>query len=499
MSDKDDVLVLTTREKDWWWSMQEIFPAIERVWTSIGRCKPENVRVLCLPLLPEIKQYVETSTSTLKFVVLAAVTPQIVEIALLLRSRRQVDVPMIIYVHGDSTEGFEAFGELSSVLTEQDVFVVASESEANATRLCFPEAQIKVIPFPLVSQYKLNGENRDNRRKVVRLAYVGRIAEQKNLHTLLFALWILRNGRNPVPGITLDIFGGESSPGSPMMGLAYGNYSSYLRELAESLGVADAVTWHGMKSRDWLFYNVHMEPYIFVHPTLLSDENFGSSALASLANGHQVVSTEWGGPRDWREWFPGQLTLVPVRKSTKGPVVEPYSLADAILRSIESSATVVAENTSLNRARAEFSDSAVAARTYQLIDTLDGPAVSLTKSPVLRHLDERRAMFGGARKIYSDYGDTAAQAFFEAYGMDEPLIFEEGESYILAPWVSFSGQNLRIDDPHRGRQEFCIDTENSDTVEIMACPSMDEYHLPLYLVQELVVQGYAFPNPLAHS
>ncbi len=174
MSDKDDVLVLTTREKDWWWSLQEIFPAIERVWTSIGRCKPENVRVLCLPLLPEIKQYVETSTSTLKFVVLAAVTPQIVEIALLLRSRMQVDVPMIIYVHGgNSTEGFEAFGELSSVLTEQDVFVVAPESEANATRLCFPEAQIKVIPFPLVSQYKLNGENRDNRLKVVRLAYVG--------------------------------------------------------------------------------------------------------------------------------------------------------------------------------------------------------------------------------------------------------------------------------------------------------------------------------------
>lgn len=63
MSNHDDVLVLTTREKDWWWSMQEIFPSIERVWADIGRFQPENVRTLCVPVLPEIQQEVEAAAA----------------------------------------------------------------------------------------------------------------------------------------------------------------------------------------------------------------------------------------------------------------------------------------------------------------------------------------------------------------------------------------------------------------------------------------------------
>jgi len=33
----DSILVLSTRENSWWLSMQEIIPAIERVWTRIGQ------------------------------------------------------------------------------------------------------------------------------------------------------------------------------------------------------------------------------------------------------------------------------------------------------------------------------------------------------------------------------------------------------------------------------------------------------------------------------
>ncbi|GAA2965724.1 glycosyltransferase [Actinokineospora diospyrosa] len=491
MSNNDDILVLTTREKDWWWSMQEIFPAIERVWTGIARRERERVRVLCAPLLPGIRQDVEALAARVKMIVLATVTPGTVEIALHLRSRLAVDAPMIVYVHGDSTEGFHAFGALPDLLTERDVFVVASGSEAAATRLCFPNARISVIPFPLVDQFKVSGAERGTKFKTARLAYVGRVAEQKNLHTLLFAMWILRTAHDSAPRITLDVFGGEANPGSPMMGFEYPDYGGYLRELAESLGLADAVTWHGTKPRDWLFYNVHSEPYIFVHPTLLSDENFGSSVLASLVNGHQVVTTEWGGPRGWQEWFP-HLTLVPVRRSTRGPVVDPGTLANAILTATDRMATLAVDDATLDRARTEFSERAAVTRAAELLDSPLGDPVPLRKSPVLQHLDKQRVRFGSERKIYADYDDPTAQLFFEAYGMKNPLAFEDGASYVLAPWVSYSDQVLRIDDPHRGQQSFTIDPEIPEPVDVTLCPSTDTCTLPKSLVEKLVAQGYAF-------
>lgn len=499
MANDDYTLVLTTREKEWWWSLQEIFPSIERVWTEIGRGEHENVRTLCVPLTPEIKQDVETSAAEVKRIVLITATPGTVEIALFLRLQLKVAAPMIVYVHGDSTEGFHAFGDLANSLTEKDILVVSCESEAAATRHCFPNAQIKIIPFPLVDQFKLNYGERDTRPKTARLAYVGRVAEQKNLHTLLFALWILRNSYDCAPRITLDVYGGESNVGSPMMDLKHPGYEAYLRELAESLGVADMVTWHGTKPRDWLFYNVHMDPYIFVHPTLLSDENFGSSILASLVNGHQVVASAWGGPRGWQEWFPQQLTLVPVSRSTMGPVVHPVTLASAILRSVDRMTTSIVDNATLGRAREEFSTSGVAKRTSEMLNQPYGDPAPLNKSPILRHLDERRAQFGGARRIYASYADPAAQIFFEAYGMKEPLTFDEQSSYVLAPWTSCSDRVLRIDDPHRGSQIFNLDAEIADPVDVATLPAMNTCCLPKNLVKTLVAQGYAFAIPSKHT
>lgn len=499
MSKDDSILVLTTREKSWWWSMQEVIPAIERVWTGIGQFSREGIRMLCVPLAPEDEQCIQTSAPQLKRIVITAVTPGTVRAALFLRLQMKVPAPMIIYIFGDSTEGFHAFGDLLDVLTERDIFVVSCEAEAVATRCSFPNARVGVIPIPLVDQFKLNGGGRDTAHKTARLAYVGRVSEQKNLHTLLFALWILRTSHGRMPRFTLDVYGGEDNLGSPNMGLEYPNYGTYLQGLAELLGIADMVTWHGFKPRDWLFDNVHLEPHIFVSPTLHSDENFGSSVLASLVNGHQAVTTAWGGHFGFQEWFPQQLILVPVYRSTMGPVVHPVLLADAILRAVNRMSTVIVKDTTLDRARAEFSESTVAMRTFQMLSWADGEPVPLEKSPTQRYIDERRDLFGGARKIYADYEDPVAQIFFEAYGMKEPLTFEEQSPYVLPPWASCSDHVLRISDPHRGQQGFSLDARISKSLDVTTCPAMNTCRLPESLVRSLVAQGYAFSLYLGRS
>ncbi|MFG2894785.1 glycosyltransferase [Streptomyces sp. NPDC048248] len=495
MSSNDGIVVLTTREKDWWLSLQEIIPAIERVWDRIGRSERKTVSTLCVPLPPEIEQRLHAGASRLERIVLTTVTPGTVKAALLLRSQMEEAAPMTLYLHGDGTDGFEAFGAFADVLTERDTFVVTCEEEAATVRSCFPNAQVELIPFPLVDHFKVNSGKRRTKVEITRLAYVGRVSEQKNLHTLLFALWIMRTSFAWASAVTLDVYGGEDDLGSPNMGLKHSNFGTYLRELAESLGLEDVVTWHGAKPRDWVFYDVHQEPHVLVSPTLHSDENFGSSVLASLVNGHQVVTTAWGGHNGFQEWFPQLLTLVPVHQSTMGPVVDPGSLARAILAAVERSSTVVVEEAAIDRGRAAFSEGSVTARTMEMLRRSDHAPVPLKKSPILQHIDEHRVLFGSARKIYADYEDPVAQVFFKAYGMEKPLPFDERSCYVLAPWVSYSDNVVRIVDPHRGHRSFNVDEKISTLRDVMMSPTMKTCRLPESLVKKLVAQGYAFSLP----
>src|SRR5579885_2803031 len=183
MLSDNSTLVLTTKEKDWWWSMQEVIPAIERVWIGIGETMREKVHILCVPLSRELEQSIQSGASRLKRIVIIAATPETTKVALHLRNSLNVTAPIIVYVFGDSTEGFHAFGALSNALTENDVFIVSSEAEATATRCSFPKADVCVIPIPLVDQFKLKLSERNAGLESTRLAYVGRVSEQKNLHT----------------------------------------------------------------------------------------------------------------------------------------------------------------------------------------------------------------------------------------------------------------------------------------------------------------------------
>lgn len=487
----DRVLVLTTGEKDWWWSMAEVLPTVERVWTAIGRSDRAEVRMLRVPLVPDVVEEVLVFAPTR--IVLTVVTPGTIEVATLLRQRMAGRPPMILYMYGDATEGLHAFGGFADILTERDMFVCSSEADAAATRRCFPRADVVAIPFPLVDQFVLN---RGPQGPVpVRLAYVGRVSEQKNLHTLLLALWIVRAVHGETPG--LDVYGAVDGLGSPNMGLTFPDYGEYLRRLTKRLGLEDTVTWHGFMPRDWLFDHVHTAPHAMVSPSLHSDENFGSSVLASLVNGQQVVTTEWGGHVAYRQWFPEQLTLVPVHRTTTGPAIDPVALADAIRLALGRASTVSVSDADLDRARTAFSERIVVGRTLALLDRPGGDAVPMAKSPEQRHLDRQRARFGGGRKIFEDYADPVARLFFEAYGMRAALTFDAGESYVLPPWVELVDGVLRVDDPHRGSMSYPVETEAGEPLILTACPSMDTLRLPLPLVEALVTSGYAFVLPRA--
>ena len=197
-----------------------------------------------------------------------------------------------------------------------------------------------------------------------------------------------------------------------------------------------------------------------------------------LANGHQALTTAWGGHLDFKEWFSDQLSLVPVHRSTRGPVVDPVLLADAILRVVGRRSTAVVDEVTLSRGRAAFSEESVTTRTLALLSRPGGRPAPLERSPSLSYIDDRRAYYGGVDRIYSDYADPVLQIFYEAYGMREPITFQEGLSYVLPPWTSYTDGVLCVDDPHRGQQRFPVGGYTCEPLDVTLCPSTQTCRLP---------------------
>lgn len=485
---ENSILVLTTREKDWWWSLQEVIPAIENVWTRLSATRDETIHIAALPLSAEDEALI--AATRWARVVITVTTSDTVRIALDLRERLGAAAQFILYVSGDSTEGFHAFGDLAGAVTERDLLIVSSEAEGAATRLCFPRARVAVLPFPLVDQFELTGNPARMALSRPRLVYVGRVSEQKNLHTLLVALWLLRKHLGPT--VTLEICGRVDNLGSPNMALSFAGYDHYLEKLCADLELEDAVTWHGFKDRGWLLSHVHSAPHILVTASLHSDENFGASMLASLANGYPVVATAWGGHLSFEPWFTTQLTLVRINGTPLGPAIDPGALAAGLCQAVGHGGTLDADQHALLQARTAFSEADVARRTGMLLDAPIQAPQRLQKSLLLEHIDAARRGFGNARRIYEGYHDPLAQPFFAAFGMGDARAFDLAKHYMLPPWVRVTGKTVEITDPHRGNQRLPIAADGKQIVRMQLCPSSYVCHLPRSTAETLVRWGYAF-------
>jgi glycosyltransferase involved in cell wall biosynthesis len=113
-----------------------------------------------------------------------------------------------------------------------------------------------------------------------RLLYVGRVVEQKAVHTAIEALSLLPDAA------TLKIVGEGDEP-----------YKRRLHQLASELGVADRVTFEPQRSRDELF-GVYREADAIVFPVMWT-EPWGLVPLESMALGRPVLATGRGGSGDY--------------------------------------------------------------------------------------------------------------------------------------------------------------------------------------------------------
>lgn len=502
MKKLEEVIVLTTREYEHWASMQEIVPAIERVWGHLllaGKAKVESFRT---DLAAEHRQLVRRGTASAPdLIVVVAATASSVRTLVHLRTQVWRGTRAAIYIHGDATTGFEALRDFKTLLRKSDSFIVSCEAEAAATKISYPDASTVISPFALQPGFHFNldalheAQNAGRELPVREVVYVGRVSEQKNLPTLLVAIWALRHMTGRRHGVILNVYGEEDGHGSPNMGMTFDNYKEYLKGLVRRLGIGHLVRWHGFMDRKWVFENVHSSPHVLVTPSLHADENFGASVFASLNAGAQVVATRWGGHRDYEQPYAANLRLVPVLGSQRGPFVNPFTLAELLDDALLSQLRPV-DKLGLTEANASFSEAAIADRTWRGIQEAATSSEALGESQHQHALEMQREEFGNGRHIFRGYSDPLALATFKAYGMHSPAEWDLARTYVVPIGAEIDGAGIVIRDPHRGDKRYAAEPPTSvvPVVRIKA-DSLQRVWISELVAHELVADGYAFAIP----
>lgn len=435
---KKTVVVFSGGKRSDWPSIEEVIPAIETAWAALPA---PDVTIASFRSRPASVPRALPDLLRASAIVFTELSPELLRI---LRGQLRLAAPILIHTHGEFAEGALIYSELRGLLRDDDRLIAASTAEARAIKAVFGEAKVHVVPPPLA-----RGPARAPRvsKTPIDLVYVGRISEQKNIHEILQALWLLkrRTGLRP----RLRIFGVSDTFGFPQFGRrAHGGYDSRLRALAERLGISGQLSWEGFLPRRELYHEILKEPYVFISTSIHSNEDFGVAAFQALQAGNRAVLSRWGGHGDLARAFPSQVLAVPVRESELGPFVPCEDLAHAIFRAL--------------------SRGGAAAHTPGQPGPYSIPSASRSLLGILKALErhrstargsfERSEVFekilrrqGSLKHAFTGYNDPLYRPFLKAYGLKQGLRPKKvPREILLFPWVEPAEGGFALRDPRRG-------------------------------------------------
>lgn len=429
--------------------MEEIIPFIELSWREMASRESISAKTIIVEdVTPSeiFKAALEASK-----IVVTAFNTHIALALVSLRSRYHVDTPFIFYLHGFASVAcwpMKKWGVLD-VWSEQDIFISSAHRDLELFKLSIKTNNAFVVPFALLDEVHID-ESQKNNNNHLSLYYVGRISEQKNLHSLFWALAVyLKKSKNQ--NLSLDIFGGEDNLGSPNMGRTSGPYLQILIKLAQDLGLNKIVKFHGFTDRNLIADKIHAGRKVFISPSLHADENFGMAALRALSMGHYALLSDWGGHSDYVETYKDMVSLVDVQVSKTGP----FLVIPDLVRKIERLATI--DNTCKSQSLPKY---------YQLSQIQDQlkkifyhqEASSIQYSDCIEILAQRwtgNASETQSSRVFKSFEDEIFHRFSMAYaGRTNYYADNHSEIHLVAPWVESVENKICIDDPHRGSKEI---------------------------------------------
>jgi glycosyltransferase involved in cell wall biosynthesis len=433
--------------------MEEIIPFIEQSWTDTA--VSEGLTVTTILVEDSRSESLFKAALVASKIVVTAFNVEIALALVALRTRFYVDTPFVFYIHGLASVAcwpLKQWGVLD-VWGKQDIFISSAQRDLDLLKLSVNTNNAFIVPFALLDNISRDdSQESELRQGHLSLYYVGRISEQKNLHTLLWALSHYRF-KNFSPRISLDIFGGEDNLGSPNMGRESGHYLNVLISLVEQLGLSSVVKFHGHVDRTLIASRITPGKKIFISPSLHSDENFGMAALRALSMGHLAVLSNWGGHADFVQTFPESAYLVNVHVSETGPFIDLLSLVHVI----ENAATSLKKpGVSKGEAHYSFINIRNILREVLLSNADENFMIDKRVDILARRWSGYRLNKQSCR-IFESYLDRIYHQFCMTYAGEsnyfqmQPSVKQE--LLEIAPWVEIVDDSVKINDPHRGSNE----------------------------------------------
>jgi glycosyltransferase involved in cell wall biosynthesis len=440
------LLILTSRKNYIWVSMEEIISWIEKSWEKWAIRREISFKIINV----DDSSFAEFTKAALTsdLIVVTCFNASIASFLTPLRGKLSLPTPWIFYLHGLASFGCWPLFQwkVGQSLTSKDAFVGSCSRDQDQFNLVFKNIPCRVIPFGLHEEKDLSPKAKSPIRKFV---FIGRITSQKNLHSLILALSILKNHWSD-SNWEMHFFGKPDNYGSPLMGRRETNYQKYLEELTLNLKVSENIHFHGFLPREEIESMMEDEQWIFVSPSMHSDENFGMAAFRSLINGHQAILSDWGGHHDFEKEFSNALTLLPVYHSEIGPFMDIKEMVEALKASrfIELPTKKYPHYYSQERLNLEYDEV-----WKKAISQASNDEVSTT--PLLNEILQRRDHFikagtSDGSQIYADYQDGLKDVFFKAYGEREYQT-QHSSAIELCPWVNETSNHFEVKDPHRGQ------------------------------------------------
>ncbi|WP_417335310.1 glycosyltransferase [Halobacteriovorax marinus] len=418
--------------------MTEIIPEIEKLWSEVAHINGYET----LELNVDHCQVKDVISKALQAdLILATCFNLKVSWAIkLIRMKLELSTPIKFYVHGMATVGLWplAYWEWNLFWGAQDSFIVSCKRDVSIIEEKFPNANVELIPFSYECKSREPNEHEELRFSFY---YVGRVSEQKNLHSLIFSF---SRHLEKYPDSVLSIFGGEDTLGSPNMGISSIDYISMLERLGEDLGISESIYFKGFVPRGEIQKRIESGRKVFISTSLHSDENFGMAVLEALNHGHKAIISNWGGFADFKEQFSNQVRLVDVHQSEVGPFIDIEML-------IEEMSLAVDEHGILDRT--EFYQRRRVARKIAINSLSTSEEVcdfSFAKEIV--KIKNSYSTDTLSTKIFSSYSDVYFHYFSERYGGFIQERRPKSDNFTLLPWVKMENDGIvTINDPHRGK------------------------------------------------
>lgn len=429
--------------------MEEIIPYIEQSWREMA--SEESIRTTTIIVEDVLPGDIFKAALSASKIVVTAFNTHIAQALVSLRSRYYVDTPFIFYLHGFASVAcwpMKKWGVLD-VWSEQDIFISSAKRDLDLFNISIKTNNAFVVPFALLDEIKIDETQKINTNHIS-FYYVGRISEQKNLHSLFWALAIyLKKSQNR--NISLDVFGSEDNLGSPNMGRRSGPYLQILLELVHELGLNDFVKFHGFTERNKIVDKIQVGRRVFISTSLHADENFGMAALRALSMGHSAILSDWGGHSDYLDTFKEKVHLVGVQVSKTGPFLEIPELVKKIEKLTKDHN---AESVNLKPSYYQFSS--IKEQLKLIFNHQDLSSIQYSEyiDILVKRWDQNKDE-SQSSKVFGSFEDEIFHRFSMAYaGRDNYYIDASKGELMMAPWVASAEDKIVIEDPHRGTKEL---------------------------------------------